>query len=104
MFKRSLKVIGLIFNRGHDQISTGVECSTGNLFLPTTDNNFVDASCFGFACSPKTMAWYASEILQGECHVLKNVAGPGAGLQALQKATAHAWTTAMFDQTGQPRD
>ena len=36
--------------------------------------------------------------------MFKNVTGPGAGLQALQKATAHAWTTAMFDQTGQPRD
>jgi hypothetical protein len=46
------------------------------------------------------MTRHASEILQGECHVFKNVAGPGAGLQALQKATAHAWTTAVFDQTG----
>ena len=104
MFKRTLEVVGSIFNRSHHQITTGVKRGPGDLFLPATDDNFINAPCFGFACPPKAMARYTSEILQGKCDVFKNVARPSAGSQALQKATTHARATAMFNQAGQPGD
>ena len=83
------------------QVAPQVQGAAPYVFLAGAKSDFVDAGFGGLARFAKAGA-HAAQVLQLQADVLQDVGGPGALLQALQKAAAHARAAFVLNQAGQP--
>ena len=90
-----------VVDRRLEQVAPQVQGAAPYVFLAGAKGDFVDAGLGGLARFAKAGA-HAAQVLQLQADVLQNVGGPGAFLQALQKAAAHARAAFVLNQAGQP--
>ena len=98
---RGFDVKRLVVNRGHDQVTARSQGGTAHLLMAGAKRYLVDPADRGFARFAKA-GGHTGQVLQLQYHVLHDVAGPGALVQALHKTAALTHAAAVFDQAGQP--
>ena len=81
----------------HDELAARFEAGARDVFVPGAHDDLVYAADRGLACLAEAPG-HAGEVLQFERHVFKDVAGPGAFVEAAQEAAAFAVAAAVLDQ------
>src|SRR5574343_103655 len=91
----------LVLDRSEQQLTAEVEGDARAFFVEVADHQLVDAARRRFAGAAEAVG-QAGQGHQFEHDVFEDVAGPGAFLQAAEKAAALVVVAAVLDQAGQP--
>ena len=89
-----------VVDGGLHQVAPQMQGASAHVLLPGAKSYFVNTGLGGLARFAKTGA-RTGHVLQFQANVFQNMGGPGAFLQSLQKAAAHAGAAFMLNQAGQ---
>ena len=87
-----------VVDGGLYQVAPQMQGASAHILLPGAKSYFVNTGLGGLARFAKTGA-RTGHVLQFQANVFQNMGSPGAFLQALQKAAAHAGAAFVFNQT-----
>ena len=102
-FNRRGHIERLVFNGGHNQVAAHGQCQAGDFVMQVVDDDFVNAATTTVTGTSKTTG-YASQAEQLQGHMLHDVCGPGAFVQAFDETAVFFIAAAVFHQAGQPRN